>query len=229
MPTATFTLPTPTTTRSRSATSKNRSVKSLVGSHTPGDSDNPPQFYQPGGLSAADSHLYVADTNNHKIRVVDLKTNAVKTLAFDGLSPPRLAPQAPTFPNATVVDVPAVQAAAGKSITLAVTVPLAKGFKLNEEAPLVYLVETPDKTGILAPEVPPEGQRLKPQVPQFNVTVPLAKAAVAGESLATSILAASLRLQGNLEPLPDQELRLECADHVQCRREPANRSVSRPR
>ncbi len=86
---------------------KNRSVKTLVGSHTPGDSDNPPQFYQPGGLSAADSHLYVADTNNHKIRVVDLKTNAVKTLAFEGLSPPRLAPQAPTFPNATVVNVPA--------------------------------------------------------------------------------------------------------------------------
>jgi DNA-binding beta-propeller fold protein YncE len=163
---------------------KNRSVKSLVGSHTPGDSDNPPQFYQPGGLSAADSHLYVADTNNHKIRVVDLKTNAVKTLAFEGLSPPRLAPQAPTFPHATLVNVPAVQAAPGKSITLAVTVPLGTGFKLNEGAPLVYLVETPDKTGILAPEVPTEGQRVKPPVPQFNVTVPLAKDAVAGDSLA---------------------------------------------
>jgi thiol-disulfide isomerase/thioredoxin len=163
---------------------KNRSVKNLIGSHTPGDSDNPPQFYQPGGLSAADSNLYVADTNNHKVRVINRKTNAVKTLAFAGLSPPRLAPQAPTFPHATIVDVPAAQAAPGKSITLAVTVPLAKGFKLNEGAPLVYLVETPDKTGVLAPEVPPEGQRLKPQVPQFNVTVPLAKAAGAGESLA---------------------------------------------
>ena len=163
---------------------KNRSVKSLVGSHTPGDSDNPPQFYQPGGLSAADSRLYVADTNNHKIKVVDLKTNAVTTLKFEGLSAPQLAPQAPTFPNATVVNVPPVQAAPEESITLAVTVPLAKGFKLNEEAPLVYLVETPEKTGILGPEVPREGRRLKPQVSQFKVTVPLAKAAVAGDSIA---------------------------------------------
>jgi DNA-binding beta-propeller fold protein YncE len=162
---------------------KNRAVKSLIGSHTPGDSDNPPQFYQPGGLSAADSRLYVADTNNHKIKVVDLKTNAVTTLKFEGLTAPKLAPQAPTFPNATVVNVPPVQAAPEESITLAVTVPLAKGFKLNEEAPLVYLVETPEKTGILGPEVPREGRRLKPQVSQFKVTVPLAKAGMAGQSI----------------------------------------------
>jgi DNA-binding beta-propeller fold protein YncE len=162
---------------------KNRSVKNLVGSHTPGDSDNPPHFYQPGGLSAADSHLYVADTNNHKVRVIDLKTDAVKALSFDGLSPPRLAPQPPTFPHATVIPVAAVQAAPGKSIALAVTVPVGKGFKLNEGAPLIYLLETPDMTGILAPEVLPEGQKVKPPVPQFKVTVPLAKEAAAGDSI----------------------------------------------
>ena len=79
---------------------KNRAVKSLIGSRTPGDSDNPPQFYQPGGLSATDSRLYVADTNNHKIKVVDLKTNAVTTLTFEGLlGSPRLVPHSPEFPE----------------------------------------------------------------------------------------------------------------------------------
>ena len=34
----------------------------------------PARFYQPGGLSVAGTSLYVADTNNHKIRVIDLKT-----------------------------------------------------------------------------------------------------------------------------------------------------------
>ena len=112
-----------------------RSVKTLVGSHKPGDTDDPPHFYQPGGVSATDSRIYVADTNNHKIRVIDLKTDKVTTLPVDGLSPPRLAVRAPVFPNAKQIDVPAVEAAPGQSITLAVTIPLPKELKLNEEAP----------------------------------------------------------------------------------------------
>ena len=89
-------------------------MKTLVGSHKPGESDNPPHFYEPGGLSVAGSNLYVADTNNHKIRVVDLKTNAVKTLAMAGLSPPRQAARPPSFARAKVINVPAVEARPGK-------------------------------------------------------------------------------------------------------------------
>ena len=36
-------------------------------------------FHEPGGLSYADGKLYVADTNAHRIRVVDLKRKAVST------------------------------------------------------------------------------------------------------------------------------------------------------
>jgi len=162
---------------------KTRSVKSLVGSDKAGDSDDPPHFYQPGGLSATDSRLYVADTNNHKIRVIDLKTEKVTTLALEGLSPPQLAVRAPVFPNAKEIDVPAVEAAPGKSITFAVTIALAKEFKLNQEVPLTYLVETPDKTGILGPEVTPAGETVKPPATQFKITVPLAEPAAAGDKL----------------------------------------------
>ena len=150
---------------------------------TPGDSDDPPHFYEPGGLSATEDRLYVADTNNHKIRVVDLKTHAVKTLALEGLTPPRLAPRPPSFPNKQVIDVPAAEAAPGKSIALDVSIPLAKGFKLNEEVPLTYLVETPEKSGVLGPEVLPEGQKIKPPATKFTITVPLAKPAAAGDKL----------------------------------------------
>jgi len=162
---------------------KTRSVRTLVGTHKPGDSDKSSQFYQPGGVSATDSVLYVADTNNHKIKVVDLKTDAVHTLVLEGLSAPRLAPRPPSFPNPDVIKLPPVQAAAGKSITLAVTVPIAKGYKLNTEAPLTYLVETPDKSGILAPEVPAQGEKVKPPTTEFRVSVPLAKATSPGDSL----------------------------------------------
>jgi thiol-disulfide isomerase/thioredoxin len=40
------------------------------------------QFYEPGGLSYANGKLYVADTNNHVIRVVEVATKGVVTVAF---------------------------------------------------------------------------------------------------------------------------------------------------
>ena len=128
---------------------RNRSVHALVGSHKPGSSDDPPHFYEPGGLSATADRLYVADTNNHKIRTVDLKTHAVKTLSLEGLAPPRLSAPAPSFPNKRVIDVAATDVAAGQSVDLDVNIGLPKGYKLNEEVPLVYLVETPEKSGML--------------------------------------------------------------------------------
>jgi thiol-disulfide isomerase/thioredoxin len=162
---------------------KTRSVKTLVGSHHPGESDNPPAFYQPGGLSAAGDQLFVADTNNHKIRVVDLKSHAVTTLGLEDLSPPQLAPRPPSFPNAKTFDVDTAQAPAGKSIEITVALPLAKGLKLNEEAPTTYLIETPEASGILSSEVSPEGTKVKPQVPKLKISVPLAKAASDGDKI----------------------------------------------
>ena len=50
-------------------------------------------FREPGGLSYADGKLYVADTNAHRIRVVDLKTKAVSTLNLQGVEAPKPAAQ----------------------------------------------------------------------------------------------------------------------------------------
>ena len=46
------------------------------------------QFFEPGGLSIAGNTLYVADTNNHAIRTIDLATKQVGTLTVAGLTPP---------------------------------------------------------------------------------------------------------------------------------------------
>lgn len=46
------------------------------------------QFFEPGGLSVAGNTLYVADTNNHTVRTMDLVTKQVSTLAMAGLKPP---------------------------------------------------------------------------------------------------------------------------------------------
>jgi thiol-disulfide isomerase/thioredoxin len=49
-----------------------------------------PLFNEPGGLSVAGQRLYVADTNGHRIQVVDLRTKAVATLALHGVDAPKL-------------------------------------------------------------------------------------------------------------------------------------------
>lgn len=48
-------------------------------------------FNEPAGLSAANGRLYVADTDNHAIRVVELAApNRVTTLKIEGLSAPKV-------------------------------------------------------------------------------------------------------------------------------------------
>jgi thiol-disulfide isomerase/thioredoxin len=49
---------------------------------------SPPVFNEPAGISYAAGKLYVADTNAHRIRVIDLATKAVSTLPLQGAEPP---------------------------------------------------------------------------------------------------------------------------------------------
>jgi outer membrane protein assembly factor BamB len=60
-------------------------VRRWAGSGRPGHVDGAAGtacFYEPGGLSVAGGHVYVADTNNHAVRVVDLASGEVKTLGI---------------------------------------------------------------------------------------------------------------------------------------------------
>ncbi len=61
-----------------------REVKTLLGDGTRGHQDGAkPRFYEPTGLWVAGDRLYVADQNNHAIRVCDLKSGAVSTLPVE--------------------------------------------------------------------------------------------------------------------------------------------------
>ncbi len=60
-----------------------REVKSFAGTGEAGFKDGVPhiaQFNEPGGLAAANGKLYVADTNNNAVRVIDLASGMVETL-----------------------------------------------------------------------------------------------------------------------------------------------------
>jgi thiol-disulfide isomerase/thioredoxin len=49
----------------------------------------PKMFHEPGGLSIAGNKLYIADTNHHRICVVDLATKEVTPLKLQGVDPVR--------------------------------------------------------------------------------------------------------------------------------------------
>jgi thiol-disulfide isomerase/thioredoxin len=159
---------------------KARTVRTFVGNGRPGIKDNPPEFDEPGGLSAAGSTLFVADTNNHAIRTIDLETKAVATLKLTDVAPPVLKPKPPSFPNKLAIELPSTAVAPGQSLALDVELKLPKGFELNPEAPMPYLVETPGKSGILSDQLPPEGSAVEKPSTQFTIEVPLAQEAKPG-------------------------------------------------
>jgi DNA-binding beta-propeller fold protein YncE len=67
-------------------------TRTLAGTGEPGRSDQPATFDEPAGITAAGGKLFVADTNNHLIRVIDLRAgNQVTTLRPAGLKPPKAA------------------------------------------------------------------------------------------------------------------------------------------
>jgi DNA-binding beta-propeller fold protein YncE len=77
-----------------------RSCRTLAGSGGGGaeDSEAPLEatFNEPAGITAAFGKLYVADTNNHCIRIIDLANkNRVSTLILRGLTPPSLPQSSP--------------------------------------------------------------------------------------------------------------------------------------
>ena len=129
---------------------KQEKVRTLLGTGKPGQTDGPtPSFYEPGGLSLANSTLYIADTNNHAIRVVDLKTKRASTLRINGLTPPAknmLALENADGPNAEEIKVATQKLRAGTESTLLIDVELPAGYHLNPLAPQRYKVSVDGKS-----------------------------------------------------------------------------------
>ena len=67
---------------------KTRSAFTVAGTGSPGHVDGPlaqARFSEPSGLSIANGKMYIADTNNHTVRVADMETSEVATLELTGL------------------------------------------------------------------------------------------------------------------------------------------------
>ena len=128
-----------------------------------------PRFYEPGGLSFANNKLYIADTNNHAIRVVDMKTKEVSTLQIKGLkmevSENTLQSAIPSF--ARSVELPLKTLKMGSDIQLTLNINLPKGYHVNPNAPLIYRIDA--GSGI---QVEQSNQEVRLEKPELPIKIP---------------------------------------------------------
>ena len=130
------------------------SCRTLAGTGDPGKDDSTGTFDEPSGITYARQKLYVADTNNHVIRTIDLAANnVVQTLEIHGLKPPQPPEELPNsgdFPGAEkiVLDDIAITPKDGK-IAFQVDLAVPPGWKLNPLAPMSYVVRSERESGAI--------------------------------------------------------------------------------
>jgi hypothetical protein len=88
------------------------------------------RFDEPAGLSAAGNRLYVADTNNHLVRVVDLATKAATTLQLSNLA----VVTGPATGKKETIALPPQQVSPGAT-TLRLTLRTPENHHLNSQVP----------------------------------------------------------------------------------------------
>jgi DNA-binding beta-propeller fold protein YncE len=157
----------------------NGTTRTLSGTGHPGHADQPAEFFEPAGLTVAANKLFVADTNNHLIRVIDLKTGQASTLAITGLKPPEPPAASAKRPAGNVEKLPlAVVRDEHGQLRLHVELDLPAGYKINTLAPLEYRVENVEQakaevTGAILREGFGKPVRVENPAAEFEINLPL--------------------------------------------------------
>ena len=135
--------------------------------------------------------MFIADTNNHLIRTIDLqRDNKVTTLEIKGLKAPEVvvvaavanADDKPSFPNATEVKVaPVTLKAKDGKIQFAVKLKLPTGFKINPLAPMRYYPEPVAEKGPLDRAGLKKPIKVDPPSAEFAIALPAIETAGSDE------------------------------------------------
>ena len=113
-------------------------VSTLAGSGAAGNELDPLQLSEPGGLSVSDTSLYVADTNNHRIVVMDLTTQQARVFEIAGLAPPTPPKAAVVRDTSDAIKTDAVTIASAEKLAVQIALTIPAGYKLNELAPVTW-------------------------------------------------------------------------------------------
>jgi thiol-disulfide isomerase/thioredoxin len=114
-------------------------IETIYGTGQPGASEGGAvAFFDPGGLHVAGDTLFVADTNNHRIVMIDLTTHEWREMLIEGLG----VPYDDDSTDDKTIDAGSVNIADDRPVELALTVELPGNAHLNIEAPWNVRVES---------------------------------------------------------------------------------------
>lgn len=152
-----------------------RSSKTFLPSTQSGTGRDTKELFEPAGLAIAGDKLFIADTNNHRIRVYDFSTRQLTTLDLPDLESPK--------PVATEEDIPLVgkarktsakTVAAGSHLQFDVALDIPDGFKLNPLAPVVFRLQADGKQTLVPEEHLGVREEVTPEDDQVTIQIPLA-------------------------------------------------------
>lgn len=110
-----------------------RTVVTIAGTGEPGTADGATgQLYEPGGLAVFGNDLYIADTNNHLLRHLDLTTGALTTIPVREAA---MVEAEEFFPELETIPIAAQTIATHIPAALSITLILPPEHHINTEAP----------------------------------------------------------------------------------------------
>ncbi|HAH48271.1 thioredoxin-like domain-containing protein [Gimesia sp.] len=131
---------------------KTNEVKTFLGTGEEGSSLKPAEFSEPSGLAKVGNRLFVADTNNHRICVVNLDDNSVSEFTVAGLTPPRLPKTVDdSFTAAAEKPLEATpqKVVPGSAIKIKVSPQLPAEYKLSPLAPVKFTFQSADNPEVV--------------------------------------------------------------------------------
>ena len=129
-----------------------RAVTTWIGNGKAGAELDPLQLAEPAGITIAGGKIYVADTNNHRIVVIDMNTKKSSEFTITGLTPPQQSNSTLAVPpeNTKAIDVERQELSAADKIEIQVELVLPEGFKLNPLMPVSYKLKADENQSLFA-------------------------------------------------------------------------------
>ncbi|MCA9019312.1 MAG: hypothetical protein KDA74_04170, partial [Planctomycetaceae bacterium] len=152
---------------------KTNEVKTFLGTGKDGNSLHPVEFSEPSGLAKVGNRLFVADTNNQRICVVNLDDNKVSEFKIAGLTPPSL-PKAVDDSFTAAADktlkVAPQKVIPGVAVKINVSPRLPAEYKLSPLAPVKFTLKSAENPDVVLArgKGAVEGDRLVLQLPAMK-------------------------------------------------------------
>lgn len=132
---------------------ENNSIETLCGKRTTQVDDDVTTFNEPGGLCIIRNKLYIADTNNHTVKVLQLDNNSFSSLLKFNLKYDSVdSTEMETFSKLDKLTLNALKVnSKGGKIILKLKLSFEEGMALADQAPQKWYVKLPNPTWSCVP------------------------------------------------------------------------------